>query len=279
VTFELIRLRFHFRAAESLVFPPGKAANVLRGAFGMMLGKTADALGYARIFAPVAGTGPSGLADSPRPFVIRAAHLDDQTIPSGAAFHFDVHLFDLAAARRPLFVAAFARLAEDGLGPARARAALISVEEQNLAIALDGPAESVSRICVQFLTPTELKSGQQLVARPEFPVLFARLRDRISTLRALYDNGPLEIDFRAMGERAARVTLAHCDLTWHATKRRSSRTGQTHPIGGFTGQAEYQAEYDGGLGEFLPYLRAGQWTGVGRQTVWGKGEICFQLCS
>jgi len=280
MTFELWRLRFHFHAEESLVFPPGKAANVLRGAFGMMLRETANAADYARIFEPVAGTGPSGLADSPRPFVIRAAHLDGHTIPSGAAFHFDVHLFDLAPARRPLFAAAFARLAEEGLGPEHARAEPISVEEKNVAIPLDGPPEPAARIRVQFLTPTELKSrDRQGAVRPEFPILFARLRDRISTLRALYGPGPLDIDFRAMGERAARVTLARCDLTWHATQRRSSRTGQTHPIGGFTGQAEYHAEYDGGLGEFLPYLRAGQWTGVGRQTVWGKGEICFQPCS
>jgi CRISPR/Cas system endoribonuclease Cas6 (RAMP superfamily) len=40
-------------------------------------------------------------------------------------------------------------------------------------------------------------------------------------------------------------------------------------LGGFTGEIEYQGE----LGEFLPWLRAGQWVGVGRQTVWGKGEI------
>jgi len=33
------------------------------------------------------------------------------------------------------------------------------------------------------------------------------------------------------------------------------------------------AEYEGQLGEFIPYLEAAQWTGVGRQCVWGKGEI------
>jgi CRISPR/Cas system endoribonuclease Cas6 (RAMP superfamily) len=82
-----------------------------------------------------------------------------------------------------------------------------------------------------------------------------------------------------MGARAAQVRLARCELAWHSIKRRSSRTGQIHPLGGFTGQAEYQAPDDGDLAEFLPYFRAGQWTGVGRQTVWGKGEICFQPCS
>ena len=27
------------------------------------------------------------------------------------------------------------------------------------------------------------------------------------------------------------------------------------------------------LARFLPWLQAAQWTGVGRQTVWGKGHI------
>jgi len=27
------------------------------------------------------------------------------------------------------------------------------------------------------------------------------------------------------------------------------------------------------LGEFLPYLKLAKWVGVGRQTVWGKGEM------
>jgi CRISPR/Cas system endoribonuclease Cas6 (RAMP superfamily) len=31
--------------------------------------------------------------------------------------------------------------------------------------------------------------------------------------------------------------------------------------------------YAGELTEFLPWLRAGEYSGVGRQTSWGKGEI------
>ena len=36
-----------------------------------------------------------------------------------------------------------------------------------------------------------------------------------------------------------------------------------------------EAEYEGDLTEFMPYLRAGEWTGVGRQTTWGKGAIAI----
>jgi hypothetical protein len=275
VTFDLLRLRFRFRAEQPVFFPPGKSGNVLRGAFGAMLHQTAGAA-YAAIFAPKsAGAGPSGLADQPRPFVFRAAHLDGARIPPGEAFYFDVHLFDLREEARRYFTEGLARVAAEGFGPGRARARVVSVEPQPVAVELNGPPEPAARVRVRFLTPTELKADQKVAARPEFAILFARLRDRISTLRALYGPGPLEIDFRAMGERAARVRLARCELRWAEVARRSSRTGQTHPLGGFTGEAEY----DGDVGEFLPYLRAGGWTGVGRQTVWGKGEICFDVCS
>ena len=115
---------------------------------------------------------------------------------------------------------------------------------------------------IRFQTPTELKSAGGLAERPEFPILFGRLRDRISTLRSLYGAGALDIDFKGLGERAARVELRHCDLAWEQVKRKSGRTGQVHPIGGFTGEAEYA----GPLGEFLPWLRAARWVGVGRQT-------------
>ncbi len=76
-----------------------------------------------------------------------------------------------------------------------------------------------------------------------------------------------------MGERAAAVRMTRCELQMHEVDRLSSRTGQRHPLGGFVGEAEYEGESR----EFLPYLWAGKWTGVGRQTVWGKGEMKVEL--
>jgi len=132
-----------------------------------------------------------------------------------------------------------------------------------------GPTgQSVSRIRVRFLTPTELKGTE----KPHFGVLMRRIRDRISGLRALYGTGPLQMDFKAFGERADRVEMAHCDLHQIEAERVSRNTGQRHSLGGFVGVAEYEGE----LAEFVPFLEAAQWTGVGRQTVWGKGEIAIE---
>jgi CRISPR-associated endoribonuclease Cas6 len=267
--FSLSAYRFTFEALDPVWFPSGLAGNTFRGAFGTILRRIAGEA-YARIFEPTCAGGPSGLSDAPRPFVLRAAALDGRRFPPGSEFSIDVHDFHAREPLLPYFRAVFEQLVEAGLGSGRARVALRKVDPaRTIALELAGQADGPARAAVSFTTPTELKSEGRLVERPEFGILFARIRDRISTLRQLYGEGPLEIDFRGMAERAARVRLSRCDLHWESPKRRSSRTGQVHPLGGFMGNAEYE----GPLAEFLPFLETAYWTGVGRQTVWGKGEI------
>ncbi len=285
-TFEFFRFRFHFRAAERVHFPRGKSANLVRGAFGTVLRESVTDADYSRLFEPGTppGAGPSGLKDRPRPFVFRVAHLDGLTIPPDGSFFLDVHVFDLRAPVLPQFRAAFAQLALRGIGPGRGRTELERVEQMDLdehgtevgeipgppsAMPLDPDPTAQHQVRVRFLTPTELKSDGTRVERPVFPILFARLRDRISTLRNLYGAGPLDVDFFGLGLRAGAVRLNWYKLARERASRKSGRTGQVHPLGGFTGEAEYEGE----LAEFMPWLRAARWVGVGRQTVWGKGDL------
>jgi hypothetical protein len=256
--FRLYPLRLTFLARAPLSFPTGAASNRLRGAFGAILHK----LECAPMFAPSFTDGPSGLVDQPRPFVFRAAHLDGKSIAAGETFHFDFHWFDL---RRPSLDTAIGALGE------LTDTDLIEVggAEKPIELCLDPAGNPVNRITVRFETPTELKAGGLTVDRPEFGVLAARIRDRVSTLRALYDSGPLMLDFREFGERAEHVRMTRCNTHHVEMSRRSGRTGQVHSLGGFVGEAEYE----GDLTEFIPYLRAAYWTGVGRQTAWGKGAI------
>jgi hypothetical protein len=186
--------------------------------------------------------------------------LDGQTIPQGSPFYFDLNCF---AMRLPVV---------DQVTEAVSKlewAELNGVTGSPVVLDLTPRIQPVHRSWVRFVTPTELKTEGGLAERPEFGVLACRIRDRLSSLRERYDDGPLEIDFRAFGERAARVRMTRCDVRQVDVSRRSSRTGQVHPIGGFVGEAEYE----GDLAEFVPYLEAAAWTGVGRQTVWGKGAL------
>ena len=47
-------------------------------------------------------------------------------------------------------------------------------------------------------------------------------------LRELYGEGPLEIDFKAFGERASRVSMTRCELLPVVAERTSRNTGQRH---------------------------------------------------
>ena len=119
---------------------------------------------------------------------------------------------------------------------------------------------------VRFLTPTELKDSRHFAERPEFDILIARIRDH-------YGDGPLPVGFAALRARVAAVRHAESWIQRLALTRRSTRTGQSHPLGGFTDEAVYE----GPLAQFLPYLEAARFAGVVRQTVWGKGEIAFTV--
>lgn len=234
----------------------------MRGALGTILRRVTCAEDYARIFEPAsAGAGPSGLADWPRPFVIRAASLDGHTLKPGDPFSFGLHLFDIRNPALEHFTHAFAQWNH-----------LLSVEHSLVVVDLTPGSKPASRVRVEFQTPTELKTAFG-IANADFPVLLARARDRVSTLRSLYGAGPLEVDFRGLAERAKFVKTVRCELRRVAVERRSSRTGQRHGIGGFIGIAEYE----GDLVEFLPYLEAAQWTGVGRHCTWGNGQIHTEI--
>jgi len=284
--FRFYRFRFRLRAIDQLHFAPGKSGNALRGSFGKFLSETSDSATYTNLFQPgnTRKWTPAGLADWPRPFLFRAAHLDGLTISPKCEFYFDLHCFQPQEPPLAAFRKAFARIAIEGIATGRGRAAIEGIEQLDLedgaelignqpgpacAIVLDRAPHPVRSVRLQFVTPTELKHEGSVADRPEFPVLFGRLRDRISTLRALYGEGPIELDFRGMGARANAVGLTYCDLQWRHVQRKSSRTGESHPLGGFTGVAEYA----GPLEEFMPWLYAARWVGVGRQTVWGKGDV------
>jgi hypothetical protein len=220
----------------------------LRGALGFLLDES--------LFRPHAEAGPSGLHDPPRPFSLRCSHLDGLSVEPGQPFSVRLMVFWLDPAP---WIEAFRRLDWAELEN-------VSSTPRDYELA---PTPACQALRVEFLTPTELKPTLAPGSLPAFDVLVGRVRDRIAALRRFYGPGPLEVDFRGLGARARAVRAVDGRIEWVEASRISSRSHQTHPLGGFEGWVDYAGQ----LGEFVPWLEAGRATGVGRQTVWGKGVI------
>ncbi|HUS05725.1 MAG TPA: CRISPR system precrRNA processing endoribonuclease RAMP protein Cas6 [Bryobacteraceae bacterium] len=275
--FHLLHCRFHFQAIDWVRFEK-TAGNAVRGAVGQLLRSLPCTpncpqqhspeirnCAYGRIFRPSAAPAlPLGYASPPRPFVLRTRSLDGLVVEPAGSFFIDLHLF--APDELGWFRELFSKVSTQGLGRDRGRAELLSVDTQAIQLPLQASDCSCHRLTMQFLTPTELKPSE---VPPPFHVLFTRIRDRVSALHTLYANEQLDVDFRQLGLLSRAIQTADFSIEHCRRARTSSLTGQTHPIGGFIGWVAYQ----GNLGPFLPWLRAAEWAGVGRQTTWGKGEI------
>jgi hypothetical protein len=241
-------------AEDGAELPREGISNFFRGALGAALhgmcqcrecgGGSGECI-YRRYFKPQWREGPSGYRDAPRPFVLRMK-----------SFGVEVVSFELNPPW-PMFEQAFAKAGLECFN-VRSRICLPMIGE---------PAPGKLR--VEFRTPTEIKEGGVVLEQPEFAPLIRRLAERVQALGTLYQGWPAEWNLREALAGAEDLRLAGWQWSRTETFRRSSTNGAVHSIGGFTGWAEYE----GPVGKFRPLLEIGRWTGVGRQTMWGKGEI------
>ncbi len=245
--------------------------------------------------------------DIPRPFIFRAPQTEQRSFQKNDRFQFELVLIGRAVDFLPYFVLSFRELAVEGLGLNRARCALERVEELAMSSNSDGTGDGDAkviyesqdeflrsagtlnaeqwveaslrkfsttkangpreRITIRFLTPTFLRANGEVVRRPEFHHVFKRLRDRINALCSFFGHGPLDADFRGLGQRAEKVRTISAQIEWIERFRTSSRTRQKHELSGFIGEATYEGE----LGEFLPWVALGELVHVGRHAAWGNG--------
>jgi hypothetical protein len=130
-------------------------------------------------------------------------------------------------------------------------------------------------LAIRFVTPTRIVQGRDLVHRPLFAPLMARLLDRVGALRCQYAGDP-RLD---MGEKARlltladRVALVQDDTRWWDVHGHSSRLDREQPLGGFVGRAVYRADEPAVWPPLLPWLMWGQCTQVGKNTVKGCGVM------
>jgi hypothetical protein len=266
--FEFFSVSFYFRARDPFAFPAFLTGNVFRGALGSFL-QSANPSAYRILFGPAASDASVGTTP-PRPFVLRCRTLEGRSYSPGETFPFQLNLFLPDLHLLEALSAALTAMGDAGFGPTRRRATLqLPPVHARHSLRLNGPFEPTREIRVHFQTPTEVKNDGEVSAPGSFPVLLGQVYGRLNRLSTLYGSGALGLDRSSLMKQAGSVLLSTANLNRVEVSRRGTRFGQTHPIGGFVGSVDYSGDLD----RFLPLLEAAAFTGVGRHTVWGNGEI------
>ena len=234
--------------------------------------------------------------DIPRPFVIAPTDLqqaggDEQVrraFQRGDEVSFELVLIGRAQEFFPYFVVALREMNRigrgrqavelrriDALGPGADQSRAVYTASENL---VRGSAESISiGVCdpapdgpltIEFLTQTRLKHEGRFVRTPEFQILFRRLLGRLSSLSRFHCGAPMEVDFRALIDRAASIRLLQDDTRWTRWQRYSSRQDRRMEWEGIVGRATYEGDF----APFWKFLRFGQYVHMGHGATFGLGR-------
>jgi len=134
------------------------------------------------------------------------------------------------------------------------------------------PVDSGS-LKVRFLTPARIRVHGDLQTELSFELLVRNLLRRVSMLAAVHGEGPMDLDYRGLIDRAKSVVTLKSNLRWWDLERYTDRQGGKLKVGGFIGEVEYEGE---AISEFLPLLVAGEMLNVGTGTSFGLGKFSLE---
>lgn len=232
-------------------------------------------------------------------------------LEAGQRFTFGMTLFANAMELFPYVLLAVKRAEDIGIGRGRGRFSLARAWSDNPftgeaqpvyargdqlaripdlpithAHVLAAPRPAGRVLAIEFLSPATLRAAKQTVTTPQFSVLLHRLIERLAELCAYSRESTVDSRLgqdrapalpclpptrearNALLGQADQVRLAYDGTRWVSLNGYSARQGAPTALSGLIGTAVYEAD---DFGPFLPLLRWGEITHVGKHTVKGNG--------
>ena len=302
----LQRYTFHGRWTSEARLPE-YLGSALRGAFGWALKKSSCALrnqecatcilrqrcAYAWVFETERYTDSAdgNVNARPHPFVLQPGANTAGTQQAGTPWEFSLLLIGQGIDFLPHIVYSVQQMGEAGIGAATrqglGRFTLERIfaddapvftgdsgrlehwqEPATLALA-EPPTEPVQAVRVTLHTPLRLKQANVLQRDLPFHGLIRAALRRISALEKAYGQGEPPLDYRGLVRDAERVETEVSTLCWQDLKRYSNRQQQKVSLSGLAGTVVYR----GDLNEFVPLLEYASRVNLGKQTVFGLGQM------
>lgn len=237
----------------------------------------------------------------PHPFVIEPPLTSQRIFKKGEEITFTLVLIGKTIQYLPYFIYTFDELGRIGLGRGKGKFHLKSVTSEIEGAGGDGNSEnagdngiiysdenktlhnhfrvmtakeisdsnnSPSEIKIEFLTPTRMVFDGRLVGRLEFHHMIRTLLRRVSSLSYFHCGELLELDCKALIEKAENIKCTDRDLRWYDWQRYSARQETKMKMGGLIGNAVFE----GDLEEFMTLIALGEFIHVGKGTAFGLGK-------
>lgn len=222
---------------------------------------------------------------APHPFVLRTLPSQPKSVSSDASLKLTLLLFGRAATYLPYVVFALEHLGQEGLGADRVpfqvaaiqtadgrpiyesgqRRALVAAPPEVFTAAVGEPRQG--RLRVHFRTPTRLRVDNQVLRQPRLDALVSAGLRRLELLCRMHDAGVYDVDAARLVACARQAKLIRDATRWQDHVRYSQRQGQSMPLGGLTGWAEFE----GDIGTLGPLLRLAGMVHIGKDTAFGHG--------
>ena len=281
---EVAAFDFRFRARAPMRLP-GYMGSAWRGGFGRALRRAVCVTGlptcpgcafegscvYPYLFETPSG-GENGILARydrvPNPFVLAPPWEPARLLQAG-----DETGLRLVLIGRAVEHAGFARQAVveaglRGLGPDRGALDLVAIDP----LTRPPPAPCPEGVVIELSSPLRLAVAGRLVGptmlRPRH-LLLALLR-RVSTLAERHGPASLDLDYRALKERAQAAEFDAVELHWAEWARWSGRQQALLRMGGLLGSLILSLA---GLEPFWPFLSLAPWVHVGKGATMGLGAV------
>jgi hypothetical protein len=227
---------------------------------------------------------PKRFGNPPRPFTLLLTGTNAEgSVSAGGLITSEFVVWGPARTHTPHALRSL-QTALGSIGPRQGEAVLLRLEDVTPGrpvrpVDSDGPEGAnrnawvpnleVAGCALSFRTPVAIRSGGERVLTPTAEQLVARLLDRLSLLYALLGSEP-PFDTRATKALGAAL---RCEAPEPFSRTRARRTsghrGKPQDLGGSVGTLLLAGSE---LASLWPWLWAGQWLGVGKNTVFGFGR-------
>lgn len=253
---------------------------------------------YIKLFEPIH---PKTGRDIPVGFILRPITHGGKSIESSSRLTLAITLLGPIRDYLPYVVYLFRDMGKRGFGRERIPFRLIQIaeldEDENLQMVYEDGDESIvpSRfpflllserfsqhhagsedghqpLALNFHTPCRLKIDRHLRECPSFHDIARTLFRRLSALDHFYGDKSLDLHYDSWLDLAKQVRTVSSDLQWSDWERYSNRQATKMKLGGFIGRIVFE----GPIEPFLPFLRAGEITHLGKNAGFGLGRYTLE---